>query len=117
MGNVVSAGVGQAPARQAALMAGCPESTEATTINKGILPRACIDEIQVKLYIFVLMDLGCYYLNTDIDSTSLFFRIKGRHAGCSEFANWIQRYHGCWWDGIHVERSVLLSPWCPYVSL
>ncbi|KNE66557.1 acetyl-CoA C-acetyltransferase [Allomyces macrogynus ATCC 38327] len=34
MGNVVSAGAGQAPARQATLFAGCPESTEATTINK-----------------------------------------------------------------------------------
>ncbi len=36
MGNVLSAGLGQAPARQATLLAGCPESTEATTINKGI---------------------------------------------------------------------------------
>ncbi|KAJ3074398.1 erg10, acetyl-CoA C-acetyltransferase, partial [Quaeritorhiza haematococci] len=34
MGNVISANLGQAPARQAALGAGCPESTEATTINK-----------------------------------------------------------------------------------
>lgn len=34
MGNVLQAGVGQSPARQAALGAGCPESTEATTINK-----------------------------------------------------------------------------------
>lgn len=34
MGNVVSAGVGQAPARQATLLAGCPHTTEATTINK-----------------------------------------------------------------------------------
>ncbi|KAI8915325.1 Thiolase, N-terminal domain-containing protein [Powellomyces hirtus] len=34
MGNVLSAGVGQAPARQAALLAGLGESTEATTINK-----------------------------------------------------------------------------------
>ena len=34
MGNVVGAGSGQAPARQAALGAGCVESTEATTINK-----------------------------------------------------------------------------------
>ncbi|KAI8821464.1 Thiolase, N-terminal domain-containing protein [Fimicolochytrium jonesii] len=34
MGNVVSANLGQAPARQAAFAAGCPESTEATTINK-----------------------------------------------------------------------------------
>jgi acetyl-CoA C-acetyltransferase len=34
MGNVVSAGVGQAPARQAALRGGLPDSVGATTINK-----------------------------------------------------------------------------------
>ena len=34
MGNVVSAGIGQAPARQAALHAGLPEDTPALTINK-----------------------------------------------------------------------------------
>lgn len=34
MGNVLQGNVGQAPARQAALAAGCPLSTEATTINK-----------------------------------------------------------------------------------
>lgn len=34
MGNVLSAGVGQAPARQAALGAGLPESTVCTTVNK-----------------------------------------------------------------------------------
>ena len=34
MGNVVSAGLGQNPARQAALYAGLPESVGATTINK-----------------------------------------------------------------------------------
>ena len=34
MGNVVSAGIGQAPARQAVLAAGLPESTICTTINK-----------------------------------------------------------------------------------
>lgn len=34
MGNVLSAGLGQAPARQAALFAGLPEKTEALTINK-----------------------------------------------------------------------------------
>ena len=33
-GNVVQAGVGQAPARQAALLAGLPESVAALTINK-----------------------------------------------------------------------------------
>ncbi len=34
MGNVLSAGVGQAPARQAALGAGLPQATGCTTINK-----------------------------------------------------------------------------------
>jgi acetyl-CoA C-acetyltransferase len=34
MGNVVSAGVGQAPARQAAIRGGLPDSVGATTINK-----------------------------------------------------------------------------------
>ena len=34
MGNVVSAGVGQAPARQAAIFAGLKESTTCTTVNK-----------------------------------------------------------------------------------
>ncbi|SNR30732.1 acetyl-CoA C-acetyltransferase [Lutibacter flavus] len=34
MGNVISAGLGQAPARQAALFAGIPETVPCTTINK-----------------------------------------------------------------------------------
>ena len=34
MGNVVQAGVGQAPARQAALLAGLPNAVIATTVNK-----------------------------------------------------------------------------------
>ncbi len=34
MGCVLSAGIGQAPARQAALAAGLPTSTPATTVNK-----------------------------------------------------------------------------------
>ncbi|MCE1189253.1 MAG: acetyl-CoA C-acetyltransferase [Ignavibacteria bacterium] len=34
MGNVLSAGLGQAPARQAAIFAGLPEKTECLTINK-----------------------------------------------------------------------------------
>jgi acetyl-CoA C-acetyltransferase len=34
MGNVLNAGMGQAPARQAALKAGLPDKTPATTINK-----------------------------------------------------------------------------------
>jgi acetyl-CoA C-acetyltransferase len=33
MGNVLSAGVGQAPARQAAIYAGIPQSVPATTVS------------------------------------------------------------------------------------
>ncbi len=44
MGNVVSAGVGQAPARQAAIGAGLPPSVGATTLNKvcGSGLKACM---------------------------------------------------------------------------
>lgn len=44
MGNVVSAGVGQAPARQAAIFAGLPATVGATTINKvcGSGLKACM---------------------------------------------------------------------------
>ncbi len=34
MGNVVSAGLGQAPARQSAIYAGIPETVPCTTVNK-----------------------------------------------------------------------------------
>lgn len=34
MGNVIQAGVGQAPARQASIYAGLPKETLCTTINK-----------------------------------------------------------------------------------
>jgi len=34
MGNVVSAGLGQAPARQASILAGIPPTVGATTVNK-----------------------------------------------------------------------------------
>ena len=34
MGNVLQAGIGQAPARQAAMAAGIPDSVPCTTVNK-----------------------------------------------------------------------------------
>jgi len=44
MGNVISAGLGQAPARQAAIFAGLPPSVGATTLNKvcGSGLKACM---------------------------------------------------------------------------
>ena len=44
MGNVISAGVGQAPARQAALFGGLPQTVPATTVNKvcGSGLKACM---------------------------------------------------------------------------
>jgi len=35
MGNVISAGIGQNPARQAALLAGLPDTVAAFTVNEG----------------------------------------------------------------------------------
>lgn len=43
-GNVLQAGVGQSPARQVVLGAGCPDTTEATTINKVSFPTSCMSE-------------------------------------------------------------------------
>lgn len=42
MGNVISAGSGQAPARQAAIGAGCKPSTVCTTVNKVRLVGLCV---------------------------------------------------------------------------
>lgn len=53
LGNVCSAGLGQAPARQAALKAGIPEEADSTTVNKVCasgMKAICIgaDEIQLQ---------------------------------------------------------------------
>ncbi len=53
MGNVLQAGVGQAPARQAALKAGLPDSVCATTINK-----VCGSGLQSVAYADQLIRLG-----------------------------------------------------------
>ncbi|KAJ3022023.1 erg10, acetyl-CoA C-acetyltransferase [Thoreauomyces humboldtii] len=53
MGNVVSANLGQAPARQAALLAGLPESTEATTINK-----VCSSGLKAVILAYQSLQLG-----------------------------------------------------------
>ena len=48
MGNVLTAGIGQAPARQASIYAGLPESVECLTINKvcgsGLKAVMLVDE-------------------------------------------------------------------------
>ena len=51
MGNVLQAGLGQAPARQAAIFAGIPNSVPATTINKvcGSGMKAIINGVQAIL--------------------------------------------------------------------
>ncbi len=48
MGNVLNAGVGQAPARQAALYAGIPDSTPTVTVNKvcGSGMKALVQAVQ-----------------------------------------------------------------------
>ena len=53
MGNVLSAGLGQAPARQAALGAGLPQSAEAVTINK-----VCGSGMQAAIFAHDMLDAG-----------------------------------------------------------
>jgi len=53
MGNVLSAGLGQAPARQAALGAGLPKSAEAVTINK-----VCGSGMQAAIFAHDMLDAG-----------------------------------------------------------
>ncbi|KAJ3298925.1 erg10, acetyl-CoA C-acetyltransferase [Borealophlyctis nickersoniae] len=53
MGNVVSAGLGQAPARQAVILAGLPVSTEATTVNK-----VCASGMKTIIFAYQALHLG-----------------------------------------------------------
>ena len=53
MGNVLSAGLGQAPARQAAIGAGLPKSAEAVTINK-----VCGSGMQAAIFAHDMLDAG-----------------------------------------------------------
>jgi acetyl-CoA C-acetyltransferase len=53
MGNVLSAGLGQAPARQAAIGAGLPRSAEAVTINK-----VCGSGMQAAIFAHDMLDAG-----------------------------------------------------------
>ena len=53
MGNVVQAGVGQAPARQAALGAGLPDTVPATTVNK-----VCASGMKAIMYAAQAIALG-----------------------------------------------------------
>jgi len=53
MGNVLSAGLGQAPARQAAIGAGLPKSAEAVTINK-----VCGSGMQATIFAHDMLNSG-----------------------------------------------------------
>ena len=53
IGQVISAGVGQAPARQVVRRAGCPPETEATTINK-----VCASGMKAVIFATQTLQLG-----------------------------------------------------------
>ena len=53
MGQVISGGVGQAPARQVVLGSGCPVETEATTINK-----VCASGMKAVIFASQTLQLG-----------------------------------------------------------
>lgn len=83
LGNVLQAGVGQSPARQVLLGAGCPDTTEATTINKVRLPLEQLDQAKA-------VGQGLCFWN------------ESHHPRRSELATRRQRRHGRWWHGKHV---------------
>lgn len=61
MGNVISSGMGQAPARQASKYAGLPNSVCATTINKVCASgmKSVMYAAQVNLIVTCLDPLSC----------------------------------------------------------
>ena len=54
MGNVLQAGQGQAPARQAALGAGLPVTTPCTTVNKVCASGTAMPGYNVNVYMCML---------------------------------------------------------------
>lgn len=91
-GNVLQGGVGQSPARQVALGAGCPDTTEATTVNKVRAdPRP---------------ERGRSELTSELWCAGLRVGHEGRHARQSEHPDWAEGRHDRWRHGEHVERAV-----------
>ena len=56
MGNVISAGLGQAPARQAAIFAGLPDSVQCLTVNK--VCGSCLKAVMLAAQAVALGDAG-----------------------------------------------------------
>ena len=78
MGNVVSAGLGQAPARQAAIFAGIPDTVPCTTINK-----VCASGMKSVMLAAQTISLGrCRYCNC--------WR-NGKHEFYSSLSSWKTR--------------------------
>lgn len=97
MGNVCSAGLGQAPARQAAIFAGLPEKTICTTVNK-----VCASGLKAVTLAAQTLMLGrqvriSFFFWYAITILILFFSISALE------------YHRSWWNGIDVKRTILLT--------
>lgn len=84
MGNVISAGVGQAPARQAALLSGIPATVPCTTVNK-----VCAAGMKGTLRLAVLCSI------TDISSSNYVWSTSD-HVGSTRYCRGRR-------DGKHVE--------------
>lgn len=92
-GNVLTANLGQAPARQAALGAGIPYSVICTTVNK-----VCAAGMKGKPFSFTTMIIEHQMY------TSLFLLFSRNVSG----SKYPARFEWCccgWWDGEHVKRT------------
>lgn len=92
MGNVCSAGLGQAPARQAAIFGGLPTNTVCTTVNK-----VCSSGMKTIMLASQTLMLG-HQVSRNLTFT-LFPVLITFSLGC----------YYCRWHGVHVECSVLFE--------
>lgn len=94
MGNVCAAGLGQAPARQAAIFGGLPTNTVCTTVNK-----VCSSGMKTIMLASQTLMLG-QQVSRNLPF-SVFVVLITISLGC----------YYCRWHGIHVERSLLYEAW------
>ena len=76
MGNVLSAGLGQAPARQAAIGAGLPTHVEATTVNK-----VCGSGMQAAIFAHDMLAAGSTDDNVEFSDFLEFLEDARKNAG------------------------------------
>ena len=69
LGHVISAGVGQAPAKQAALKAGLPNSIACTAVNKVCASgmKGMREGSSLQQWVLMLVSIACFFLRDSVD--------------------------------------------------